>query len=125
MKDFTDIKKNLETEYSELRSELETIAVENTETGDWIARPTSGQVGNNADENVAADNTEEWNERRALMAQLEIRYNNIKKALAKFITNSFGYCELCNEQIEDDRLLANNSARTCKVHIERGRELPM
>ncbi len=118
-----EYKKDLENEHSNLVSELETIAVQDTRTGDWIARPDA--LTGEADENVSADTTEEWNERRALVAQLETRYHNVSLALKKFTDNTFGKCEICEEQIENDRLNANAAARTCKIHLERERELPL
>jgi len=117
-----EFKKILETEKQTLITELETIAVQNSVTGDWIAQPA--KITGEADENLTADSTEDWNERRAVVAQLETRYHNVVIALNKFADNSFGRCELCDEDIEADRLNANPAARTCKLHIERERELP-
>jgi RNA polymerase-binding transcription factor DksA len=73
---------------------------------------------------VTADTTEDWNERRATIASLETRYHNVLLALKKFDSNTFGVCEVCKEPVEPPRLLANPSARTCKLHLERERELP-
>lgn len=119
----TDFKNTLESEKENLISELETIAVQDTVSGDWVAKPADYQ--NEADPNSSADNTEEWNERRALVAQLETRYHNILLALAKCSAGTFGRCEICREEIEMDRLTINPAARTCKLHLERGRELPL
>lgn len=113
----------LQDQKKELLSELETIAVEDTHTGDWIAKPE--EHSNEADTNVSADTTEDWNERRAVLSQLEMRYHNISLALKKVELNTFGICEICNEQIEKDRLDVNPAARTCKLHLERERELPL
>ena len=117
-----EFKKELESEHKNLISELETIAVQDTKTGDWVAKPDA--ITGEADENVSADTTEDWNERRALVAQLETRYHNVVLALKKFEDNTFGRCEICEEVIESDRLNANSAARTCKIHLERERELP-
>ncbi len=117
-----EFKKELEKEQKNLVSELKTVAVQDTRTGDWIARPDT--ITGEADENVSADTTEDWNERRALVAQLETRYHNVTLALKKFVEGSFGKCEICEESIENDRLNANPAARTCKMHLERERELP-
>ena len=115
-------KKYLKTELENLVNELNMIAVQDQKTKDWVARPE--KVTGEADSNVTADNTEDWNERRALMGQLETRYHNVLIALDKFESNSFGICEVCNEMIEPDRLDANKAARTCKMHLEKERELP-
>ena len=118
-----DLKKELETEFENLVEELKTIAVQDANTGDWIAQPTP--ISGEADENVSADTTEDWNERRALLAQLETRYHNVKLALKKFEEGTYGKCEISGEPIEEDRLKANPAARTCKMHLERERELPL
>ena len=123
MVDHTELKQRLEAELTELKAELTTIATLEPVTGDWVAVPAKG-TGNNADENVAADTAEDWGERRATVAQIEMRYQNIDRALKKFADGSFGICEISQAPIEDDRLMANPAARTCKLHLERERELP-
>lgn len=115
-------KKYLETELENLVSELQTIAVQDSKTGDWVAQPEKVTI--EADANVGADTTEDWNERRAMVGQLETRYHNVLIALKKFEDDTFGICEICGEAIEEDRLSANPAARTCKIHLERERELP-
>lgn len=115
-------KESLEMQRKTLITELESIAVQDRKTGDWVAKPVSASV--DADTNLTADNVEDWNERRALVAQLEMRFHNVSLALEKFETGSFGFCEICNEHIEVDRLEINPAARTCKIHLERERELP-
>lgn len=115
-------KKYLETELENLVNELKTIAVLDSNTGDWVAQPE--KVNTEADVNVSADTNEDWNERRSIVGQLETRYHNVLIALSKFDSNTYGKCEVCDELIESDRLDANPAARTCKIHLERERELP-
>lgn len=121
MIDHKKYNKELAEELIELTKELRTIATQHPTSGDWVAVPSEDQ--HNADQNVEADTVEDWNERRATVAQLETRYFNIKKALDKFDTSTYGSCELCGEEIETDRLDANPAARTCKIHLEKEREL--
>ena len=120
----TDFKIRLEAELLSVTTELEGFAVQNPETGDWVATPVSSDIGN-ADENVEADVVEEWNERRAILAQLEIRYRNIVRALTKIENSAYGTCEISGEPIEEERLLANPAARTNLANIEREKELPL
>ena len=124
MLDIEVYKTTLETELTRVTSDLETVATKHPETGDWVAIPVSGDLGN-ADENVGADVVEEWNARRALMAQLEIRYRNITRALEKIETGTFGICEISGEPIEEERLHANPAARTNLANIDREKELPL
>jgi RNA polymerase-binding transcription factor DksA len=118
-----DYQNTLEAEKENLISELQTIATQDQISGDWVAKPAGLQT--EADQNSSADNTEDWNERRALVAQLETRYHNVLLALAKCSAGTYGTCELCREEIEKDRLAVNPAARTCKLHLERERELPL
>ena len=113
----------IEAELAKITSDLEAIATLNTETGDWVAIPDT-DMNKEADPNAEADSTEEWNERRALLVQLETRYRNFKKAESKIETNTFGLCEICGSTIEEDRLAVNPAARTCKEHLEEESQLP-
>ena len=114
-----EFKTRLEEELATVISDLQTIAVKNPETDDWVAIPVSGEVCN-ADENSAADTVEEWNERRALMTQLEISYRNISEALKKIEVGTYGICEISGEPIEIKRLQANPAARTNLANIDEG-----
>ena len=124
MADHTNTKQILEEMMKTLVEELETIASYNEENGDWVAIPVAEDLGS-ADDNLAADATEEWGNRRALVSQLEMRFHGVKIALQKHKDGTFGHCEMCNEPIEEARLAINPAARTCKVHMERERELPL
>jgi DnaK suppressor protein len=105
--------------------ELKSIGVHDAENpADWIAVPEELEL-TEADENVAADRVEEWNERNATLAALETRYNNIKRALAKMENGTYGICEIGDETIEEERLNANPAARTCKAHMEEEASLPL
>lgn len=101
-----------------LHTELTELGVQNLSVPeDWIATPEE-PVSTEADENVVADRSEEWMERRGEVAQLETRYNNILRAIEKMKTGMYGTCEVCGVEIEDDRLNANPAAKTCKAHLE-------
>lgn len=114
----------LETELEQVVTELSVIASQAPHTGDWVAVPGGAQVGN-ADPNEEADTVEEWNQRRALVAQLEIRYRNIVRALEKIKNDTYGVCEISGEPIEEARLAANPAARTNLANADREKELPL
>ncbi|MCA9363603.1 TraR/DksA C4-type zinc finger protein [Candidatus Kaiserbacteria bacterium] len=108
----------------ELTTELSTVGIHNPEVeSDWIAIPEEMNE-TLPDLNDAADRVEEWDERRALVATLENRYNAIKRALKKIEDGGYGVCELGGETIEEARLAANPAARTCMTHKESESELP-
>jgi RNA polymerase-binding transcription factor DksA len=117
-------KTQLEAERIRLQTDLHTIATLDEATGDWVALPVTEEL-TEADENVEADGVESWNERRATVSQLETSYKNIVRALDKIAAGTYGMCEISGEPIEADRLAANPSARTCKLHRDNERELSL
>jgi RNA polymerase-binding transcription factor DksA len=115
MLDTTAIQLQLEVGLVQVTSDLDTIATFNTLTSDWVAIPDAQEL-QEADMNSEADAVEEWNERRATLSQLEVTYQNTKRALAKIALGTFGTCEICQASIEEDRLSFLPTARTCKAH---------
>lgn len=108
----------LQEQETRLRAELEGLGVQNPEVkADWIERADDLDVVN-PDPNDVADRTEEYDERRATLATLEGRYNDVKRALQKIEDGTYGVCEVSGEPIEEDRLAANPAARTCKEHMD-------
>lgn len=120
----TSIKDQLDTQLAQIISDLSSIAEQNSESGDWVAIPDT-QDKSSADDNDEADGIEEWNERRATVAQLEITYRNIMRALQKITDGTYGVCEISGEAIEPERLAINPTARTCKAHMDEERTLSM
>lgn len=111
-------KEKLETELAEVTETLKGLGIHNPEVQkDWIATPGE-EMDAEADPNVAADRVEEWNERRAEIAVMERRYNNIRRALKKIEDGTYGICEVSGEPIEEDRLLAFPAARTMAKHAD-------
>lgn len=110
-------KEKLEEELFLVEKELNNIGRKNPDNkNDWEAEPTLMNE-DSADPNETADNIEEFEENTAVLKELEIRYNNIKDTLAKIEEGKFGICEISGEPIEEDRLIANPAARTCKKHM--------
>ncbi len=102
-----------------ITAELKEVGIHNPENPqDWIAVPEDLDA-EEPDENLAADAVEEWDERRALVATLEGRYNAIVAALGRIQTGTFGTCEVCGTDIEAARLDVNPAARTCIADREK------
>lgn len=114
----------LEHELATIVAELQTIAIQSPETGDWVAVPDSTDTAS-ADENIQADLTEEWNARRAIVSQLETRYRNITRALTKIERGTYGICEISGKPIEPERLAVYPAARTNMENADREKELPL
>jgi len=119
MNDTAQYKTKLEEELKTLTEELKTIGIHDPEnTQNWVE---SGADLNTraADPLDVADRTEEYDERRATVAVLETRYNNIVLALKKIEEGTYGVCEVSGEPISPERLDANPAARTCAAHMEK------
>lgn len=124
MIDTTAFKTKLEQMLADITDELKGLGVHNPDVPeDWIATPATDE-GAEADPNLEADRVEDWNERRAILAQLETRYNNIRRALKKIDDGTYGTCEISGNPIEPARLEANPAARTCAAHMEEEGTLP-
>ncbi len=110
---------------SMLKEELESLTVSLGELGihnphvkeDWIETSDRTDMPS-ADLNDVADRTEEYDTRTAELAALEKRWNDVRAALQKIEQGTYGVCEVSGEAIEEDRLMANPAARTCKAHME-------
>jgi len=110
-------KQKLETEKTLLEAELASVGRVNPEhPTDWEATASNTDT-QRADENEVADNMEELENNTAILKQLEVRYNEVIRALDKIEAGTFGVCEVSGEQIELDRLEANPAARTSKAHM--------
>ncbi len=124
MIDIASYKTQLEEDLAVITKELQTLGILNPEVEtDWIALPEEVGMGE-SDDDLLADKTEDWEERVATLAALEIQYNDIKRALRKIEAGTYGICEISGEEIEEDRLNANPSARTCKAHMDDEQDLP-
>jgi len=118
MKDTHVYKTALEEMLKNITEELKTIGIHNPNNpSDWIAVPEDLDA-EEPDLNLAADSVEEWNERSAIVATLETRYNGIVSALARIEAGTFGTCEVCGNEIEEKRLAVSPTARTCMQHLE-------
>ena len=110
-------KKKLDAELRVVEQELGELGMKNTE-GEWEATGDTLDVATPmADANEAADQLEEYQERRGETDALQVRWNEIKHALEKIERGTYGTCETCSQAIEEDRLEANPAARTCKAHM--------
>lgn len=116
----------LEGERRELEGELETIGRRNPENpDDWEATPDKQQDILKSDDNEVGDMFEEYEGNTAILKQLEIRYNDVKNALAKIAAGDnviggkkYGLCEVCGKEIEIARMEANPAATTCIEHMK-------
>lgn len=117
MHDTTIFKKRLEDERALVERELKSVGRQNpANPSDWEAKPGESD-GDASDQNDLADKFESLDENEGIVAALEVRYNNVKRALGKIADGAYGICEIGGEEIEADRLDANPAARTCIKHM--------
>ncbi len=109
--------KKLREELSNLEAELKTVGRINPENPkDWEVKG-HGLDTDRAEEGEVADALEETENNTAVLNQLEARLIEVKSALEKVEQGKYGVCEVCGQEIEDDRLDANPAATTCKTHM--------
>lgn len=110
--------KKLEEEKGKIEKELETVGrINPSNPEDWEPTPEKIDVMQ-ADANEAADAIEEYEENTAILRELEIRLNQIRRALKKFESGTYGRCEVGGEPIDMKRLEANPAAMTCIEHTD-------
>ncbi len=112
----THYKEKLLEEKKTLEEELSTIALYNTETNLWEATPDQDMMGE-IDDNDAADRFEDFESRSGMVTTLQSRLTDVEKSLKKIEDGTYGICEVGGEKIEEARLDANPSAKTCKEHM--------
>lgn len=117
MIDIQKYKAVLEEKLNLITADLGSIGVYDATNDNWEAIPDPAEL-TEADINSEADATEDWNERRSTLASLETEYRDTKRALLKLEQGTYGTCEICNGQIEEPRLEAKPTARTCISHLE-------
>ena len=104
----------LEEEKKLLEEELLTLGKVD-KTGDWETTEDN-EISNQEvqDEADMAEKSSDYEERSIKLNALEVRLSNINKALEKIEKGNYGICEVCGNEIEEDRLEVNPAALTCK-----------
>ena len=116
--DTKKFKKILEKELKTLEGELESIGQRNpSNPNDWEAKPNKTDTLASDDMEVA-ESIDEFEDNAGILKQLEVQYNEVKNALKKIDTGTYGICENNGHEIELARLNANPSAKTCLKHMK-------
>jgi len=96
---------------------LSSLGREISESGDWIVVPKR-EEGHYADPLDDAEVAEELEEDIAILGILESRYEQVNKALEAIEEGNYGICEVCKENIKEERLLVNPSSTTCIAYTK-------
>lgn len=108
----------LKEELTLLEKELKSVGHKNPDNpADWEASPAKVDAYP-ADDSELSDSIEEFEGNTAVLKQLEIRYNEVKGALERIESGTYGICKISGEPIEVERLEANPAAETCIAHKE-------
>lgn len=119
------LQQQLIDEQKQITHDLQELGIQTPGTPeDWIATPEAASTIE-ADPNLVADRSEDWQAKQAEVDALETRLNNINRALKKIETGRYGICEISGDAIEEDRLCANPAARTNKAHMNEEATLPL
>ncbi len=111
-------KEKLEAEQAKIEKELKTVGrVNPSNPDDWQATPTDTEA-DSADRVEVAESIEQFEENTAILKELEIQLNDVKRALKKIAGGKYGLCEEDGKPIPVNRLEANSSAKTCIDHAK-------
>lgn len=107
----------LKEELATLEKELATVGRKNEDKGaEWEAVEPTLDI-DKAEDGEIAEGIEGYNTNSAIVDQLEARLIEVENALEKTKQGTFGTCDVCGAQIEEDRLEANPAAPTCTEHM--------
>lgn len=112
--DLDELRDLLEAEKFTLEQELSEHGKKETAT-EWEGSSNEEDT-EEPDPTDAADQIEELVTNVPLVQELENRLHDVIDALEKMDDDSYGLCEVCNKEIDIDRLKANPAARTCLEH---------
>ncbi len=118
MKNIEQLKDSLLKEKGQLEEELKSVGRKNpSNPNDWEGTPGETEYVDLSDENSLADKFEVFEERSAIEAELETSLNEVTEAIERIEKGVYGICNICEKEIEDERIEANPAAKTCKEHI--------
>jgi DnaK suppressor protein len=115
-KDIQKHKDNLETNLKKLEGEMLEIAQKENDST-WSAIQTETNI-DTADRVDVAESIDNYESNLLTTSSLEREVFDIKDALDKIESNTYGLCEICQKEIEPDRLNVEPQARTCELHMK-------
>ena len=117
--DYEYFKNKLEQEKTLVEEELAKVGRRNPDNlSDWEATPPIDRDSSSqADEDVTADNIGGYKNNITILNTLETRYNDLKSGLDKIKHRVYGLCQVCQREIEGERLGGNPSPPPFKAHM--------
>ena len=109
------IEENLEKEKKSLEEMLKSFAKKKKDNpDDWETKFPDFKAGGVLDEE--ADEVEEYASLLPVEQALEVKLQNVRRALEKIKDGKYGECEVCGKIIEKERLEIIPEAKTCGKH---------
>ena len=109
------LKQNLLEEKKRLEEQLSSFATKDPNVkGDWDAKYPSQMREGSTDLEEAADEVEEFHSRVGVEHTLELELQKVNEALSHMEKGIYGKCEICGNDIEEERLRALPVATTCE-----------
>jgi DnaK suppressor protein len=112
--DIQKYKNILETELKRLESEILEVA-EKEGDSTWEAKQLEEE--DKSDRVDVANSIETYESNVSIAENLEREIIDIRHALEKIESDAFGTCEICQAEIEEERLDAKPESRTCEAHM--------
>lgn len=108
---FEELKAKLEEQKKSAQKELESFATEDPNLKhNWDAKYPSRE---DSDKDEAADDAQEYDNALSLEYSLELKLKDVNVALEKMENKTYGICENCGKEIEEERLKAAPEAKFC------------
>lgn len=108
-----ELKKELEKEKNDLTEDLKSFSAKDKNLDDdWDTKYED--LGSDWDSN--SQEVTEYATKIPIEHKLELKLREVDDALEKISKGTYGICEKCGEQIDEERLKANPSARNCIQH---------
>jgi RNA polymerase-binding transcription factor DksA len=119
MKDIGVYREQLQKELQKITEELKSVGrINPSNPADWEPIPEKMDTQTGA-KDEKADIIENYEENTAILKQLEIRFNNLKKALERIENGTYGICQKCGKPIDEERLEANPAATVCSECLKK------
>ena len=109
-----ELKEKLESEKKSIQKELESFATEDPNLKhNWDTKYPNREDG---DKDEEADEVQEYDNKLSLEYSLELKLKDVNIALEKIEKGTYGTCEKCGKEIDEERLKAIPEARFCMKH---------
>jgi len=109
-----ELKEKLESEKKSIQKELESFATEDPNLKhNWDTKYSNREDG---DKDEEADEVQEYDNKLSLEYSLELKLKDVNIALEKIEKGTYGTCEKCGKEIDEERLKAIPEARFCMKH---------